>query len=98
MTPDVALQKRVQLITNGYCLIEDILTDDFLDELRRESDRMLDAVEHPAHWKYQGSYAPRKGKRRVCHQSIDSLAASTRCARSHAISRFQLAWQLHYPE
>jgi hypothetical protein len=55
MTPDLALQKRVQLITDGYCVIEDILTEDFVDELRRESDRMLDAVEHPPHWKYQGS-------------------------------------------
>ncbi len=55
MTPDIALQKRNQLATDGYCVVEDILTEDFLDELRRESDRLLDAVEHPPHWKYQGS-------------------------------------------
>lgn len=55
MIPDEALQKREQLIADGYCLIEDILTEEFLDELRRESDQMLDAVEHPPHWKYQGS-------------------------------------------
>ena len=55
MTPEIALQKRSQLVTEGYCVIDDILTDDFLDELRQESDRMLDAVQHPPHWKYQGS-------------------------------------------
>ena len=55
MTPDVALQKRNQLITDGYCVLDNILTEDFLDELRSKSDQMLDAVSHPPHWKYQGS-------------------------------------------
>ncbi len=55
MTPDVALEKRNQLIKDGYCVVDNILTQDLLEELRRESDRMLDAVEHPPHWKYQGS-------------------------------------------
>ena len=31
------------------------LTATFLDELRAETDRLLDSVEHPASWKYQGS-------------------------------------------
>ena len=55
MTPEVALQKRNQLIADGYCVINDILTEEFLNELREESDRLLDSVEHPPHWKYQGS-------------------------------------------
>lgn len=55
MTPKVALQKRNQLLTDGYCAIDNILTDEFLDDLRRETDRLLDSVEHPPHWKYQGS-------------------------------------------
>ena len=55
MTPDEALQKRQQLIKDGYCVVDDTLTEEFLNELRRESDRMLDAVDHPPHWKYQGS-------------------------------------------
>jgi len=55
MTPDVASKKRNQLIKDGYCVIDNILPEEFLDELRRESDRMLDHVEHPPHWKYQGS-------------------------------------------
>ncbi|MCH8293197.1 hypothetical protein IH992_19085, partial [Candidatus Poribacteria bacterium] len=52
MTPEAALQKRNQLITDGYCVIDDILTEEFLNELREESDRLLDSVEHPPHWKY----------------------------------------------
>jgi len=55
MMTDEALQKRVQLIRDGYCVIENVLTEDFVDELRQESDRMLGAVEHPPNWKYQGS-------------------------------------------
>ena len=61
MTPDVALEKRNQLIKDGYCVVDNILTQDFLEELRRKSDRMLDAVEHPPHWKYQGSDIHVKG-------------------------------------
>ena len=55
MIPDVVIEKRNQLIQGGYCVIDNILTQEFLDELRRESDRMLDNVEHPPTWKYQGS-------------------------------------------
>jgi len=55
MMPDVAIKKRNQLIEDGYCVIDNILTQEFLDELRQESDRMLDNVEHPPNWKYQGS-------------------------------------------
>ena len=61
MTPEVALEKRNQLTQDGYCIVDNILTQDFLEELRRESDRMLDAVEHPPHWKYQGSDIHVKG-------------------------------------
>ena len=55
MMPNIAKKKRNQLIEDGYCVIDNILNEEFLDELRQESDRMLDDVEHPPHWKYQGS-------------------------------------------
>jgi ectoine hydroxylase-related dioxygenase (phytanoyl-CoA dioxygenase family) len=55
MTADEALAKRRQLISDGYCVIDDVVPQDLLEDLRRETDRLLDAVEHPAHWKYQGS-------------------------------------------
>lgn len=63
LTGDLAREKRDQLITDGYCVIDDILQEGFLDELRRESDRMIDAVEDPPpHWKYQGSDIHVSGK------------------------------------
>ncbi len=56
MTPDQAKQKRDQLINDGYCVVDNVLPEPFLDELRRESDRLLDAVgPAPAKVKYQGS-------------------------------------------
>jgi hypothetical protein len=55
MTPEEAKQKREQLSSDGYCTVDNILTPDFLEELRVETDRLLDAVEHPPRWKYQGS-------------------------------------------
>ncbi len=55
MEHDVALEKRSQLIKDGYCVVENILTEDFLNELRRASNQLLDSVEHPPEWKYQGS-------------------------------------------
>ena len=55
MTSEEALQKRHQLTVDGYCVIDNIVPDDLLQDLRQESDRLLNSVEHPAHWKYQGS-------------------------------------------
>lgn len=55
MKPEVAQQKLDQLTRDGFCVVENILTPDFLEELREETDRLLDSVEHPPRWKYQGS-------------------------------------------
>lgn len=62
MSPEEGLAKRNQLIRDGYCVVENILTSDFLNELREESDRLLDAVEHPPEWRYQGSDVHVSGK------------------------------------
>lgn len=56
MTPNLAQQKRGQLVRDGFCVIDDVLPEDFLVELQRTSSRMIDAVETPPdHWKFQGS-------------------------------------------
>jgi hypothetical protein len=55
MTPEEARQKRDQMTVEGYCVIDNILPESFLEELRQETDYLLDSVEHPARWKYQGS-------------------------------------------
>src|SRR5579871_3706424 len=70
MTPEEAVQKREQLTKDGCCVIENVLPEDFLDELRQETDRLLDSVEHPARWKYQGSDLHLNGRD---HEIIDRL-------------------------
>ena len=55
MTAEEGTRKREQLTRDGYCHIEGVLSDEFLDELRRESDRLLDSAEFQPEWRYQGS-------------------------------------------
>lgn len=55
MTPDEGRIKREQLTRDGFCVVDNVLTAAFLDELRVETDRLLDSVNHPPEWKYQGS-------------------------------------------
>ena len=38
MTPEVALEKREQMIEDGFCVINDVLTEAFLQELHDEID------------------------------------------------------------
>ena len=47
MTPEVALQKREQVMRDGYCVVDDVLTEDFLQELREESERLIAGHEPP---------------------------------------------------
>ena len=56
MTPEVAHEKREQMLRDGYCVIPDILPEEFLEELRRESDRLNDTLEHHPDTKYQGTH------------------------------------------
>ena len=56
MTVKIAREKREQMLRDGYCIIPDILTGDFLEELRRETDRMNDSLPHHPDTKYQGTH------------------------------------------
>ena len=56
MTVKIAREKREQMLQDGYCIIPDILTGDFLEELRRETDRMNDSLPHHPDTKYQGTH------------------------------------------
>lgn len=61
MTPEVAIRKREQMLRDGYCVIDDILTEDFLQELQDESERVIkDHKPHPD-FKYQGQHVDLKG-------------------------------------
>ena len=46
MTPEMARERREQMLRDGYCLIPDILSPEFLLELGQESDRLNDTMEH----------------------------------------------------
>lgn len=56
MTPEVARAKREQMLRDGYCVIPDVLSADFLDELRRETNHLNDTMEHHPDTKYQGTH------------------------------------------
>ena len=56
MTREKARTKREQMLRDGYCVIPDILSDDFLEELRRETDRLNDTMEHHPDTKFQGTH------------------------------------------
>ena len=56
MKPEVARETREQMLRNGYCVIPDILSQDFLQELRQESDRLNNTMEHHPDTKYQGTH------------------------------------------
>ena len=61
MTVEEAIEKREQMIRDGYCVIDDILTEDFLQELHEESERLIKAHEPPDDVKYQGQHVNVRG-------------------------------------
>ena len=56
MTPEMARETREQMLRDGYCVIPDILSPEFLLELRHESDRLNGTLEHHPDTKYQGTH------------------------------------------
>ena len=62
MTPEEAKTKREQVIRHGYCVVDDILTDAFLQEVRDESDRLMENYVTPEEFKYQGQHVTARGE------------------------------------
>lgn len=62
MTLQEACIKREQVIREGYCVIDNILTGDFLRELWEESERLIEVHEPPEDMKYQGQHVGVKGQ------------------------------------
>ena len=56
MIPQIAMEKREQLVRDGFCVINDILTQDFLQELREETERLIKAHEPRPDLRYQGQH------------------------------------------
>ena len=42
MSPEQAVEKRQQLLRDGFCVVDNILSDEFLQELRDETERMME--------------------------------------------------------
>ncbi len=56
MTPEVARQTREQMIRDGFCVVPDVLTDEFVAELREETARLNATEAHHPDTKYQGTH------------------------------------------
>ena len=56
MAPEEAAQKREQTLRDGFCIIDDVLSDEFVHELIEESDRLNDSMEHHPDTKFQGTH------------------------------------------
>ena len=61
MTPEVALEKREQMIEDGFCVINDVLSEAFLQELRDESERLIAGHVQPEDVIYQGQHVNVRG-------------------------------------
>ncbi|MFP6642219.1 MAG: hypothetical protein VCF24_01460, partial [Candidatus Latescibacterota bacterium] len=44
VTAEQAIENREKLTEDGFCVVGQVLSHDFLDELRRETDRLLDSA------------------------------------------------------
>ena len=56
MTPEQAVDKRRQLLRDGFCVVGGVLTDEFLGELRDETERLMEDWVPPPDFKYQGQH------------------------------------------
>ncbi|MBV7334528.1 phytanoyl-CoA dioxygenase family protein [Chloroflexi bacterium TSY] len=72
MTPKTALEKREQMLRDGYCVIDDILTDEFLQELNDESERLIAGHVPPPDVRYQGQHVNvHRSENEVIHRLLD---------------------------
>lgn len=55
LTPEEALQKREQLVTQGFCLVEGVLKGELLKKMRAYTDDLLDRRTVDPKYRYQGS-------------------------------------------
>ncbi len=56
MNREVALQKRNQMLEDGFCAVDDVLSEDFLQELHDETERLIAGHVEPKEMIYQGQH------------------------------------------
>ena len=79
MTPAEAQEKRTQMERDGFCVIDDILSDDFLQELRVETEALMEDWVMPIDFKYQGQHVTTRGEDNATIQKLLDWPP-TRCA------------------
>ena len=62
MTPEQAIEKRQQLLRDGFCVVDNILSDEFLRELHDETEHMMEDWVPPPDFKYQGQHVTVRGE------------------------------------
>ena len=78
MTPEEAAGKRGQLIRDGYCVVDDVLTDGFLQELHDESERLMEHHVMADEFRYQGQHVSVQGRDNEVIQRLLEWPASRR--------------------
>lgn len=56
MIPEVAIEKRNQMLRDGFCIVDDVLTEEFLQELHDETERLIAGHVEPDEMVYQGQH------------------------------------------
>ena len=91
MTPETAIATRNQMLHNGYCIINDIVTEEFLQELRDETERLIADHEEPADLVYQGQHIGVKREDNLVIDKLLSWAPSYRALTKLGFDDFQSA-------
>lgn len=88
MTPQQAEEKRHQMLQDGYCVVDGVLTDDFLQELRDETERLMEDWVRPEEFKYQGQHVVTHGKDNAVIQRLLDWPASRRALEELGLGDF----------
>ena len=78
MSPEQAIEKRQQLMRDGFCVVDDILGDAFLQELRIETERMMEDWVPPPDVRYQGQHVTAQGTENPIIQKLLDWPATRR--------------------
>lgn len=70
VTPKLAQENREQMLRDGFCVIDDIVTEEFLEELREETERLIANHEEPPDLVYQGQHVNVKGEDNAIIQKL----------------------------
>ena len=88
MSPEQAIEKRQQLMRDGFCVVDDILSDTFLQELRIETERMMEDWVPPPDVRYQGQHVTAQGTENPTIQKLLDWPATRRALEQMGLGDF----------